>query len=55
MDMDELERILERQVRELASGILGGPERPALDGSPEADVSMRLRGHEHMFARCRAE
>jgi hypothetical protein len=31
--MHELERVLEREVRELAGGVLGQPQRPALDRS----------------------
>jgi hypothetical protein len=49
--MHELQRVLQRKVRQLAGGVLGHPERPALDGSAEADVSVRLGGHERMFAR----
>ena len=48
--MDELQRVLERQVRELAGGVLGQPEGSALDRSAEADVSMGLGGQERMFA-----
>jgi hypothetical protein len=48
--MDELERVLERQVRELASGVLGHPQSSALDSSAEADVSVGLSRHEHMFS-----
>ena len=47
--MDELQRILERQVRELASGVLGQPQCSAFDRSAEADVSVRLCGQERMF------
>jgi hypothetical protein len=47
--MDELQRILERQVREFASGVLGHPQRPTLDRSAEADLSVRLRSQERMF------
>jgi hypothetical protein len=36
--MDELESVLERQVRELAGSVLGHPEGSALDRSAEADV-----------------
>jgi hypothetical protein len=36
--MDELERVLERQVRDLASGVFSEPECSALDGATEADV-----------------
>lgn len=49
--MDELERILKRQVWELASGVLGHPEGSPLDRSAEADAGMRFRGHERMFSR----
>ena len=38
----ELQGIIERQVRELASSVLGEPHRPTLDRPPEADVSVRL-------------
>ena len=48
--MDELQRVLERQVRELASGVLGQPQCSALDRSAEADVSVGLGGQERMFA-----
>lgn len=46
--MHELERVLERQVRELAGGVQ--PERSALDRPAEAEVGMLLRGHERMFS-----
>lgn len=45
VEMHELQRVFERQVRELAGGVLGKPERSALDRPAEADVSVRLRGH----------
>ena len=48
--MHELERILQRQIEGFASGILGHPERSALDRSAEAVVRARLGGHEHMFS-----
>ena len=48
--MYELERVLERKVRELAGGVLSEPQGSALDRSAEADVSVRLRGQERMFA-----
>ena len=51
--MDELQKILERQVRELASGVLSEPERSTLDRSAEANVSVGLGGQERMFARQR--
>jgi len=47
--VDELEGILERKVRELASGVLGHPEGSALDCSAEADVGMGFRRHERML------
>ena len=50
VEVDELERVLERQVRELASCVLGEPECTALDRSAEADVRVRLGGHERMFS-----
>ena len=49
--MDELQRVLKRQVRKLASGVLGQPECSALDRSAETDMRVRLRGQERMFAR----
>ena len=49
--VDELERVLERQIREFASSVLSQPESSALDGTTEADVRVRLRGQERMFAR----
>jgi hypothetical protein len=49
--MDKLQRVWEREVRELASGILGEPEGSAFYRSAEADVSVRLGGQERMFAR----
>ena len=47
--MHELQCALERQVRELAGGVLGKPECPALDRPAEADVRVRLGGRERMF------
>ena len=49
--MHELQRVLERQVRKLASRVLGQPQRSALDGYAEANVRVRLSGQERMFAR----
>jgi hypothetical protein len=49
--MHELQRVLERQVRKLAGGVLGQPESSALDCSAEPNVRVRLRGHERMFSR----
>ena len=46
--MHELQRVLERQVRELASGVLSQPECSALDRSAEADVSVGLGGHKNV-------
>ena len=43
--MYELQRLLQRQVRQLASGVLGHPESSALDRTAEAGVSVRLRCH----------
>jgi hypothetical protein len=50
VEMHELQRVLERQVRELAGGVLGHPEGSALDCSAEADVRVGLGGHERMFS-----
>jgi Putative Ig domain len=47
--MYELQQVLERQVRKLARSVLGQPQRTALDRSPEAGMSVWLRGHERMF------
>ena len=44
--MHELQRVLERQVRELAGGVLGQPYGSTLDCSAEADVRVGLGGHE---------
>lgn len=51
--MDELQRVLKRQVRELASSVLSQPQRPSLARSAEADVRVGLGGHERMFPRSR--
>jgi hypothetical protein len=48
--VDELEGVIEREVRELACCVLGEPECATLDRSAEANVSVRLSGHERMFA-----
>jgi hypothetical protein len=48
--MDELQNILEREIRQLASRVLGQPESAALDRSAEADVRVGLGGHERMFS-----
>jgi len=50
VEMDELERILEREVRKVAGGVFSSPQRSALDRSAEADAGVRLGGHERMFA-----
>jgi hypothetical protein len=49
--VDELERVFERQVRQLARGVLSHPQRSALDSAAEADLSMTFRSHKRMFAR----
>src|SRR5688572_32844729 len=43
--MHELQRVLERQVREFAGGVLCHPQSSALNRSPEANMSVRLRRH----------
>ena len=52
--MHELERVLERQVRELASGVLGQLQRPSLDRSAEADVRtlVLIRALKRKVRRC---
>jgi hypothetical protein len=50
IQVDELQKVRERQVREVAGGVLGQPECSALYRSTEADVSVRLGGHERMFS-----
>jgi hypothetical protein len=47
--MDELQRVLERQIRELASSVFGHPESRTLYRVAEADVGVRLGGQERMF------
>ena len=42
IEVDELERILEGELRKLPRRILGQPERPALDRSAKADMGVRL-------------
>ena len=51
VEVNSLERVLEREVREFASGVLGMPEGAALDRAAEADLSVGLGGNEHMFSR----
>jgi hypothetical protein len=48
--VDELQEILERKIRELASGVLSEPQSLSLDCSAEADVRMGPCGQERMFA-----
>jgi hypothetical protein len=48
--VDELEQVLKRQVRELASSILSEPERSALNRLTKPDLRVRLGGQERMFA-----
>ncbi len=50
VQMDELQRVLEWQVREFASGVLGQPQSAALDRSAETDVRVGLGGQERMFS-----
>jgi hypothetical protein len=47
--VDELQSVLERELRHLAGGVLGGPERAAFDSSAEASIGVTLRSHERMF------
>jgi hypothetical protein len=49
VQVHELRGIFKRQVRHLASGILGEPERTALDCPAEADLGAGLRRQERMF------
>jgi hypothetical protein len=48
--VDESQRVLEREVRQLSRGILGSPECATLNRTAEADVSVRLGGQERMFS-----
>jgi hypothetical protein len=43
-----MERVLERQVRELASCVLGHPQSSTLDRSAEADMRHGLSGHKQL-------
>jgi hypothetical protein len=52
--VDELQGVLEREVRELACRVFSQPEGSALDRSPEADVGVGLGGQERMFSRPRS-
>jgi hypothetical protein len=47
--VDELQEILEWEVRKLAGRVPSQPEGSALDRAAEADVSVGLRRHERMF------
>jgi hypothetical protein len=49
--MHQLERVFERQARQLAGRVLSHPKRTALDRSVEADVGVGLCRQERMFAR----
>lgn len=42
------------EIRELAGGVLGHPERSSFDCAAEADVSVGLGRHERMVARLSA-
>jgi hypothetical protein len=48
--VNELEQIFEREIRQLASGVLSEPQRPSLDCPLEADVGVGLGGQERMFS-----
>jgi hypothetical protein len=49
--VDELQRVHERQVRDLAGGVLGQPQRSALDRATEADVGVEaVRSRTHVFS-----
>jgi hypothetical protein len=48
--MDELKQVFQREIRKLASGILGKPQRTALDCPTKADVRVWLGGQERMFS-----
>jgi hypothetical protein len=50
---DELESVLERQVRQLAGRVLGHPQCATLDRTAEADVGICFRRHERMFPQLR--
>jgi hypothetical protein len=42
IEMDELESVLDEEVRQLAGGVLGHPQCPALDRPTEADTGTLL-------------
>jgi hypothetical protein len=50
VEPDEQKSVLEREIRELAGGVLGHPKGSALDRTAEAGVRVRLTGHERMFS-----
>src|SRR5262249_23666870 len=50
VQVDELQGIPERQIRQLARRVLSQPQRPSLDRATEADVGVGLRGQERMFS-----
>ena len=52
VQVDELQGILEREVRQLAGGVLGQPECSALDRASEADVGVRLSRHRTYVLTC---
>jgi hypothetical protein len=45
VEVDELERVLERKVRQLTGGILSSPECSALDRTAEANMRVRRSRH----------
>jgi ATP-dependent DNA ligase len=49
VQVDELQCVLEREVRELAGRVLGHPQSSALDRSAEAHMGVRLGGQERML------
>jgi hypothetical protein len=51
VEMDKLERVLKRQVRQLAGGVLGHSQGTSLDRAAEVHVRVGLGGHERMFPR----
>jgi hypothetical protein len=50
VEVNELERVLERELAHFTCGVLSSPERPALDRTAEARVRMPFQRHERMFA-----
>jgi hypothetical protein len=51
VEVHKLERVGERQVRELAGRVSGEPQCSALYCASKAEVGVGLRGHERMFSR----